>query len=88
MTTGITESQYNLLQQVPPSKQWFFLKMFKSANQAEDEKELRRIERLLMGACDDIKEVKASATKSGNMLKSVMSVFGFAGGEAKRHKDS
>jgi hypothetical protein len=34
-----------------------------------------------------IKDIHAGTKKNGNMLKSVMNVFGFAGGEAKRHKD-
>jgi hypothetical protein len=34
-----------------------------------------------------VKDIHAATKKNGNMLKSVMNVFGFAGGEAKRHKD-
>jgi hypothetical protein len=34
-----------------------------------------------------VKDIHASTKKNGNMLKSVMSVFSHAGGEAKRHKD-
>ena len=34
-----------------------------------------------------VKEIHAGTKKNNSMLKSVMNVFGFAGGEAKRHKD-
>ena len=87
MNAGLTESQEVLLDRVArPSKRMFLRKMLVGANQNDNDREIRRIEKLLQDACEDIKEVKKETTTSNSMLKSVMNVFGFAGGEAKRHK--
>jgi hypothetical protein len=60
MTIGITETQENLLDMVArPSKRIFLRRMLANANESDNDKEIRRIEKLLQGACDDIKEVKA-----------------------------
>jgi hypothetical protein len=59
MNAGLTESQEILLDNVArTSRKVFLRRMMIGANRKENADEIRRIEDLLRGACDDIREVK------------------------------
>jgi hypothetical protein len=55
--------------------------------QREAQDMLHKLERELREVNVTTKAVHASTKKNGSILKSVVNIWGFMGGEAKRHKD-
>ena len=85
MNAGLTETQENLLDSVArPSKRDILRKMLVGANQNENDREIRRIEKILLEARDDIKVVKEKTGLIENVTHLWASLFKTGGETAKK----
>ena len=82
MDTGLTDTQETLLDRVArTSKKVFLRKMIRDANRSDNDREIRRIEKLIQDLHGDVREVKDT---TGWLSKFVGTVFKFGGNEAEK----
>ena len=82
MDTGLTDTQETLLDRVArTSKKVFLRKMIRDANRSDNDREIRRIEKLIQDLHGDVREVKDT---TGWLSKFVGNVFKFGGSQAEQ----